>query len=106
VALQSSDFDGLLIVLVHDAGTFAEHIHGHTREQLKARMLASRMAFADPTQIALAIFLMKRGTSMWVGQAPAHAHRSSTGQRFASTTAARGSKADGSRRSSAQTPRP
>src|SRR5437899_8545850 len=45
---------------------------GHTREQLRPRMLASRMVAAEPRRLPVEIFLMNRGTSMWVGQAAAH----------------------------------
>src|SRR5260370_14636699 len=34
-------------------------------------MLASRMASAEPRRFPVAIFLMNRGTSMWVGHAVA-----------------------------------
>ena len=37
---------------------------GHTREQLSPRMFESRIVSADPRTLSLAIFLMKRGTSM------------------------------------------
>src|SRR5204863_9982343 len=64
---------------------------GHTREQLRPRILASRIAAADPRRLPDAIFLMKRGTSMWVGQAPAQGASKQYRQRLASTTAARAS---------------
>ena len=71
-ALQAGDLDGLLVVAVHDAGAFAENVDGAGTEQLAPRMLASRMVRAEPARFPLAIFLMKAGTSMCVGQAPVH----------------------------------
>src|SRR5580704_1038633 len=60
---------------------------GHTRAQLAPRMLASRIVIAEPRRLPEAIFLMKRGTSMWVGQAPAHGASKQYRQRLASTRA-------------------
>jgi hypothetical protein len=51
-------------------------------------MLASRMVFAEPSRLPLAIFLMNFGTSMCVGQACMHGASKQYRQRFASATAA------------------
>ena len=45
---------------------------GHTRAQLAARIFASRMVLAEPARLLLAIFLIKPGTSICVGQAVVH----------------------------------
>jgi hypothetical protein len=37
---------------------------GHTREQLAPKMFASKIVSADPRKFPVAIFLIKRGTSM------------------------------------------
>src|ERR1700722_19795039 len=42
---------------------------GQTRPQLCPRILAERTTRAEPRRLPLEIFLMKAGTSMWVGQA-------------------------------------
>src|SRR5271163_3652134 len=51
-------------------------------------MFASRMVVAEPRRFPDAIFLIKRGTSMWVGQAAVHGASKQFRQRFASITAA------------------
>ena len=51
------------------------------------------MVSAEPRRLPVAIFLMKRGTSMWVGQAAVQGASKQNRQRLASTTAACGSKA-------------
>src|SRR5260370_35085059 len=68
---------------------------GHTREQLRPRILASRMVCAEPRRLPVEIFLIKRGTSMWVGQAAVHGASKQYRQRLASTRADCGSKAGG-----------
>ena len=45
------------------------------------------MVCAEPRRLPVAIFLMKRGTSMWVGQAAVHGASKQKRQRLASTTA-------------------
>src|SRR5688572_26302459 len=60
---------------------------GHTREQLRPRMLESRIVLAEPRRLALAIFLMNRGTSMWVGQAAVHGASKQKRHRLASASA-------------------
>ncbi len=50
-------------------------------------MLASRMVSAEPRRLPLAIFLMKRGTSMCVGQAAVHGASKQNRQRLASASA-------------------
>src|ERR1700727_2249245 len=61
---------------------------GQARAQLAPRMLASRMVRAEPARLPVAIFLMKRGTSMWVGHAVAHGASKQNRQRLASGKAA------------------
>src|SRR5580692_5946964 len=61
---------------------------GQAREQLAPRMFASRIVFADPSRLPLAIFLMNRGTSMCVGQAMVQGASKQYRQRFASVRAA------------------
>src|SRR5215469_3538267 len=56
-------------------------------------MLASRMVIAEPRRLPAAIFLMKRGTSMWVGHAAVQGASKQKRQRLASTTASCGAKA-------------
>src|SRR5258708_39506951 len=63
---------------------------GQTREQLNPRTLDSRIVNAEPNRFPLEIFLMKRGTSIWVGHAPAQGASKQYRQRFASTTASCG----------------
>ena len=44
------------------------------------------MVCAEPRRLPVAIFLMKRGTSMWVGQAAVHGASKQYRQRFASAS--------------------
>jgi hypothetical protein len=60
---------------------------GQTRAQLAPRMFASSMVMAEPRRLPLEIFLMKRGTSMWVGQAAVQGASAQKRQRLASTVA-------------------
>src|ERR1035437_5948872 len=62
---------------------------GQTREQLSPKMLASRIVSAEPRRFPLEIFLMNRGTSIWVGQAPIHGASKQKRQRLASASADR-----------------
>ncbi len=63
---------------------------GQTREQLAPSTLDSRIVRADPGRLPLAIFLMKRGTSMCVGHACMQGASKQKRQRFASGIAACG----------------
>src|SRR5579871_844976 len=60
---------------------------GQTREQLRPRILESRIVSAEPRRLPVEIFLMKRGTSMWVGQAPVQGASKQKRQRLASARA-------------------
>src|SRR5580698_7164745 len=51
-------------------------------------MFASKIVFAEPSRLPLAIFLMNLGTSIWVGQACAHGASKQNKHRCASVTAA------------------
>src|ERR1039457_1406926 len=64
---------------------------GQTREQLRPRILDSRMVVAEPRRLRVEIFLMKRGTSICVGQATVQGASKQKRQRIASTVAACGS---------------
>src|SRR5580698_11085438 len=50
-------------------------------------MLASRITRAEPRKLSVEIFLMKDGTSMWVGQAKVQGASKQKRQRAASTAA-------------------
>jgi hypothetical protein len=54
-------------------------------------MFASRIVFAEPSKLPLAIFLMNFGTSMWVGHAAMHGASKQYRHLWASITAAVGS---------------
>ena len=80
--------DRLLVVAVHHAGAFAQDLNRASSRAACTRMLASRMVRADPAIFPLAIFLMKRGTSMCVGHAVAQGASKQKRQRLASGIAA------------------
>src|SRR5271156_6531169 len=63
---------------------------GQTRPQLWPRILASRITRAEPRRLSVEIFLMKEGTSIWVGHAMVHGASKQKRQRAASTAAWRG----------------
>ena len=79
-----------MIDVVINTSAFTQDLNGQTREQLRPKTLASRMASAEPRRLPVAIFLMKRGTSMCVGQAAAQGASKQNRQRLASATAACG----------------
>ena len=92
-ALQAPDLDRLPIVAMHHASAFAQHVHRTHARTTRPRIFASRIVSAEPRRFPVAIFLMKRGTSMCVGHAQCRARRNNKGSAFASTTASCGVKA-------------
>ncbi len=52
VALQAADFDGLLVVAMHHAGAFAEHVHGADARAAQAEDVGIENGLGGAAQVA------------------------------------------------------